>query len=799
MRKIILLFILCWGFASYSQECQPPTVNVQVQSFTCPEGISIAVIAENISDFTQVLFEVTNLTTNQTESFGIMLNEGETDIGLNFGPYPSGTELRIIVIGITSEELFCASEPLNFTIPSCSETDLDGDGYNAIDDCNDNNASINPGAEEKCNRIDDNCNNEVDEGVNYIFYYDEDQDGFGDPLRPIPSCQSTPTGFLVDDNTDCDDKEITTYPDAPEECDGIDNNCDGIIDEGCSCPDADNDGICDADDNCPNLANPSQEPDVDCDGVPTNIDCDDTDNTITSTNENDADCDGVPTGLDCDDSDDTVTNTNENDADCDGVQTSIDCDDSDATITSTNENDADCDGVPTGLDCDDSDDTITSTNENDADCDGIPTSEDCNDNDPNIGSNANDIDCDGYLDFEDCDDENPDINPGSAEVCGNGLDDNCNGEVDEGCGCPGDADCDGYLTSEDCDDINPDVNPGSTEKCNNGIDDNCDSQVDEKCNACIDDDADGICDDIDNCPTLFNPEQKPDGDCDGISTGVDCNDNDATVLDRLDVDSDRDGIADCNDQEINSECPSLVDMKGVSIDSDKDGTPNCLDECPNDRNSTTAPCPCTSTKDTDNDGISDCYDLELRSPCPGEVNIQGVSKDDDQDGVPNCQDVCPNGDDKIDTDKDKIPDACDLSSDVRGEPICHLGNNGTSKTIYVSPQQKARHLAHGDLVGPCTAAASQEFSADVNTLSAEQVVLYPNPASQELNVQVNSSLSSGAVLSVHDFSGHTFIQIPVSGGSLYTIELDNRFVAGMYFVKITNGNTEITKQFVVKQ
>ncbi|MDX1752336.1 MAG: MopE-related protein, partial [Salinimicrobium sediminis] len=666
MRKIILLLMILFGMPLHSQTssvCENVQVAVQVNSSTCPNAPALQVDVLFFPSENQIQFVVVNLINTSTlEEHQIEFPNPDPSssqvVGVSqiIGSLIAGDQYEIeSLIYSSSGETFCPVPGSPFLIPECSSIDQDGDNFTADVDCDDRNSNIFPGATEICNHKDDDCDGTIDEDVNYIYYWDEDDDGYGDESRPVSSCSSTATNKLSTNSTDCNDQDDTVNPGANEICgNNIDDNCDGNIDEGCSCPDADNDGICDADDNCPNLANPSQEPDVDCDGVPTIIDCDDTDNTITSTNENDADCDGVPTGLDCDDSDDTVTNTNENDADCDGVPTSIDCDDSDDTITSTNENDADCDGVPTGLDCDDSDDTITSTNENDADCDGvptgidcddsddtitstnendadcdgIPTSEDCNDNDPNIGSNANDTDCDGYLDFEDCDDENPDINPGSAEVCGNGLDDNCNGEVDEDCGCPGDADCDGYLTAEDCDDTNPDVNPGSTEQCNNGIDDNCDSQVNENCNTCIDDDADGICDDIDNCPSLFNPEQKPDGDCDGIPTGIDCNDNDATVLDRLDVDTDEDGIADCNDQEVNSPCPLLVDMKGVSIDSDNDGVPNCLDECPNDRNSTTAPCLCTSTKDTDNDGVSDCYDLELRSPCPGEVNTQGVSKDD---------------------------------------------------------------------------------------------------------------------------------------------------------------------------
>ena len=80
--------------------------------------------------------------------------------------------------------------------------------------------------------------------------------------------------------------------------------------------------------------------------------------------------------------------------------------------------------------------------------------------------------------------------PGAEEILFNGLDDNCNGLIDED-GCV-DADLDGYgiriefssncLYSEiDCDDNNPLINPGAREICANSIDENCNGRINEKC------------------------------------------------------------------------------------------------------------------------------------------------------------------------------------------------------------------------------------------------------------------------------------------------------------------------------
>jgi hypothetical protein len=162
-------------------------------------------------------------------------------------------------------------------------------------DCDDANPTIFPGASESCNGVDDDCDGKTDEGVQKTFYADVDGDGYGNASAPIAAC-AAPPGFVAD-ATDCNDADPLMHPGLAEVCDGRDNDCNGLVDDGVLktfYADADADGFGDAQSAVKTCKIPAGF-------VENSTDCDDTrpdvhPGAVEQCNNRDDDCDGTVDG-----------------------------------------------------------------------------------------------------------------------------------------------------------------------------------------------------------------------------------------------------------------------------------------------------------------------------------------------------------------------------------------------------------------------------------------------------------------------------------------------------------------------
>ncbi len=512
------------------------------------------------------------------------------------------------------------------------DDDLDSDGDTVPDAC------------DQCDPGDDRLDADGDttpDACDLCLDGDDRDDADGDG---VPDACDTCDG-IVDGGVDSDGDRV---PDACDLCPNEDDRLDAdgdTIPDGCDvCPDfddrVDNDGdkFPDACDTCPFVADPGQL-DLDADG------------------QGDA-CDPCP------------TSAFQADTDLDGSWSCVDCDDTDPALHALDDDNdgyTTCDG-----DCDDDDDRVfpgagETPDGTDEDCDGAVDDE----------TARYDDDGDGFAELGgDCDDANAGTHPGAAEVC-DGIDQDCDGIADEGTDCyddDGDGFCeaasctDGSLPG-DCNDSARSTHPAANEVQGNGIDDDCDGLVDD---AVSDLDGDGVsadggdCDDEDATVSPGQPE-LPDGldnDCDGqvdegtvrgdddgdgwTELGGDCHDDDASVHPGADepvdgIDNDCDGIVDDGSAGTDDDGDGFADAAGDCDDGDPSVFPGAL-ESDNGRDDDCDGAVDEDFVDVDGDGVTyadgDCDDLEGWVN-PGQAEVcDGL--DNDCDGQAD-EDACDNG------------------------------------------------------------------------------------------------------------------------------------------------------------
>ncbi len=99
-------------------------------------------------------------------------------------------------------------------------------------DCDDAHATVRPGLPDVCgDSLDNDCNGAVDDSMSRLWYRDADMDGYGVTGMTIMAC--APSGLFTSPvGGDCDDMRMSVRPGGTETCDTLDNDCNGMIDDG---------------------------------------------------------------------------------------------------------------------------------------------------------------------------------------------------------------------------------------------------------------------------------------------------------------------------------------------------------------------------------------------------------------------------------------------------------------------------------------------------------------------------------------------------------------------------------------
>ena len=294
--------------------------------------------------------------------------------------------------GINNGNDLCDNTPSGETVDengcSDSQKDLDGDGFIGSEDCDDTNDAINPNATEVCDGVDNDCDGNIDDS--------------NENLSPCEECSN---GVIVPTNGNpCDDGDACTTDDA---CNN--GSCTGI-------PVACSDGNPCTIDSC--------DPDNGCTFIVASngYACDDGDACTTNDACNNGSCAGTP--VVCSDGNACTIDSCDPDNGCTFIfNNNAACDDGDACTTGDVCYDGSCNGGML-ISCDDGDSCTLDICDGKTGCKNVPQS----------GTDNCDDDGDGFSEIQgDCNDSDISIYPGASEVCGDGIDNDCDAQIDEGC------------------------------------------------------------------------------------------------------------------------------------------------------------------------------------------------------------------------------------------------------------------------------------------------------------------------------------------------------------------------------